>query len=108
MSPARPLGPKRGSRSITELSRTRSLACPFRSIPIRGRAAWAWCGHPWGAASNYRFIEEDDNGWRPQVAFFPQAFIPVGPANRGAPVTELFPVWLQKSLGDWTMFGGGG
>jgi hypothetical protein len=33
---------------------------------------------------------------------------PVGPANRGAPVTELFPIWLQKSLGPWTMFGGGG
>jgi hypothetical protein len=42
------------------------------------------------------------------VAFFPQVFIPVGPANRGAPVTELFPIWLQKSLGPWTMFGGGG
>jgi hypothetical protein len=22
--------------------------------------------------------------------------------------TELFPIWLQKSLGPWTMFGGGG
>jgi hypothetical protein len=63
---------------------------------------------PLGGGEKYRFLQEDDQGWRPQVAFFPQVFIPVGPANRGAPVTELFPLWLQKSQGDWTVFGGGG
>ena len=42
------------------------------------------------------------------MAFFPSVAIPVGPANRGAPVTELFPIWAQKSFGAWQMFGGGG
>ncbi len=42
------------------------------------------------------------------MAFFPQIFIPVGSDNRGASVTELFPIWLQKSFGAWTTFGGGG
>jgi hypothetical protein len=66
------------------------------------------CGRRLGGGVKYRFIEEDEDGWRPQVAFFPQVFIPVGPANRDAPVTELFPIWLQKSFAAWTMFGGGG
>ena len=63
---------------------------------------------PLGGGVKYRFVHEDEDGWRPQVAFFPQVFIPVGPANSGAPITGLFPIWLQKSFGDWTMFGGGG
>jgi hypothetical protein len=63
---------------------------------------------PLGGGVKYRFIEEDDDGWRPQVAFFPQIAIPVGAANRGAPVTELLPIWAQKSEGPWQMFGGGG
>jgi hypothetical protein len=79
---------------------------PLTPNPGPGGIGVVW--EPLGGGVKYRFIEEDDNGWRPQVAFFPQVFIPVGPANRGAPVTELFPIWLQKSLGPWTMFGGGG
>jgi hypothetical protein len=79
---------------------------PLTPNPGPGGMGVVWA--PLGGGIKYRFIEEDDNGWRPQVAFFPQVFIPVGPANRDAPVTELFPIWLQKSLGAWTMFGGGG
>jgi hypothetical protein len=63
---------------------------------------------PLGGGVKYRFLEEDDNGWRPQAAVFPQVFIPVGSAAHGTPVTELLPVWLQKSFGPWTTFGGGG
>jgi hypothetical protein len=79
---------------------------PLNPNPGPGGMGIVWA--PLGGGVKYRFIEEDENGWRPQVAFFPQVFIPVGPANRGAPVTELFPIWLQKSVGGWTMFGGGG
>jgi hypothetical protein len=63
---------------------------------------------PLGLGVKYRFIEDDEDGWRPQVAFFPSIAVPVGPANAGAPVTELLPIWMQKSFGDWTVFGGGG
>jgi hypothetical protein len=79
---------------------------PLNPNPGPGGIGVVW--EPLGGGVKYRFIEEDDNGWRPQIAFFPQIFIPVGPANRGAPVTELLPIWLQKSFGAWTMFGGGG
>jgi hypothetical protein len=59
----------------------------------------------------YRFLEEDANGWRPQVGVFPLVEIPTGNAHRslGAGTTRaFFPVWAQKSLGDWTTYGGGG
>jgi hypothetical protein len=90
--------------AFTDTQLTWSL--PFTPNPGSGGIGVVWA--PLGGGVKYRFIQEDDHGWRPQVAFFPQVFIPVGPANRGAPVTELLPIWMQKSFGDWTMFGGGG
>jgi hypothetical protein len=90
--------------AFTDTQLTWSL--PFTPNPGPGGIGVVWA--PLGGGVKYRFIQEDDHGWRPQVAFFPQVFIPVGPANRGAPVTELFPIWMQKSFGAWTMFGGGG
>ena len=59
----------------------------------------------------YRFVHEDDHGWRPQAGIFPLIELPTGNAdnNLGAGHTQLFiPVWVQKSLGDCTMYGGGG
>ena len=55
----------------------------------------------------YRFIEEDEDGWRPQVAFFPSIDIPLR-ASSGKNARQFFPVWAQKSFGAWTTFGGGG
>jgi len=75
------------------------------SIPLNSQSGAGRDGRGVGAVGRWRQISFY---WRPQVAFFPQIFIPVGPANRGAPVTELFPIYLQKSFGAWTMFGGGG
>jgi hypothetical protein len=59
----------------------------------------------------YRFIEEDKNGWRPQVGVFPQVELPTGDQNRGlgaGHVRVYLPLWVQKSSGDWTTYGGGG
>ncbi len=72
--------------------------------PLGMGVVWA----PLGVGVKYRFIQEDEDGWMPQVAFFPSVSIPVGPANAGAPVTELLPIWMQKTFGAWTVFGGGG
>jgi hypothetical protein len=61
--------------------------------------------------AKYRFVQEDDHGWRPQVGVFPLVELPTGEANRGlgAGRTRVFlPVWLQKSSGDWLTYGGGG
>jgi hypothetical protein len=81
-------------------------AFPLNPNPGLGGMGVVWA--PLGGGVKYRFIEEDEDGWRPQVAFFPQVSIPIGAAARGAPVTELLPIWMQKSFGAWTMFGGGG
>jgi hypothetical protein len=79
---------------------------PLNPNPGPGGLGVVWA--PLGGGVKYRFIEENENGWRPQVAFFPQVSIPVGPATSGAPVTELLPIWMQKRSGPWTVFGGGG
>ena len=59
----------------------------------------------------YRFIEEDKNGWRPQVGIFPITIVPTGAESRGlgsSHVSQFLPIWVQKSFGDWTTYGGGG
>ena len=57
----------------------------------------------------YRFWQET-NGW-PQIAVYPQVTVPTGDASRslgnGRPWYQL-PLWLQKSWGPWTTYGGGG
>jgi hypothetical protein len=57
----------------------------------------------------YRFIQEGD--YRPMVGTFPILHLPTGNENRGlgSGDAQLFlPVWLQKSWGPWTSYGGGG
>jgi hypothetical protein len=59
----------------------------------------------------YRFIEEEKDGWRPQVGIFPFLELPSGNQNKGlgaGHVRVFLPVWVQKSFGDWTTYGGGG
>jgi hypothetical protein len=59
--------------------------------------------------AKYRFIEET-NGL-PQVGIFPLLEVPTGSAqeNLGNGHLQAFlPVWLQKSWGTWTAYGGGG
>jgi hypothetical protein len=56
-----------------------------------------------------RFIEE--SAWRPMVGTFPQFEVPVGSASKGLGTGHLhvlIPLWLQKSFGPWTTYGGGG
>jgi hypothetical protein len=57
----------------------------------------------------YRFVHET-NGW-PQIAFYPAVFLPTGNAahglGNGRAIFRL-PLWLQKSWGPWTTYGGGG
>jgi len=57
----------------------------------------------------FRFVHET-NGW-PQIGIFPFAELPTGDGGRGLgngrPWFQL-PLWLQKSWGPWTTYGGGG
>ena len=59
--------------------------------------------------AKYRFIQET-NGW-PQVGVFPLLELPAGSArnNLGNGHSQAFlPLWLQKSWGSWTAYGGAG
>lgn len=56
-----------------------------------------------------RFIKETD--YIPQVGIFPMVELPTGDADKGLGNgrTQYFlPLWLQKSWGTWTTYGGGG
>jgi outer membrane putative beta-barrel porin/alpha-amylase len=57
----------------------------------------------------YRFFEETDH--LPQMGVFPLIELPTGNRKRGlgSGHTQAFlPLWLQKSFGAWTTYGGGG
>lgn len=57
----------------------------------------------------FRFIQETD--LRPQVGTFPQVELPTGSRERGlgeGRARVFFPLWVQKSWGPWTAYGGGG
>jgi hypothetical protein len=56
-----------------------------------------------------RFVQETDG--RPMVGAFPLLEVPTGSSRRGLGSGHLqvfLPVWLQKSRGTWTSYGGGG
>jgi hypothetical protein len=58
----------------------------------------------------WRFVHESDGGV-PQVGIFPIVELPTGDQDRGlgSGQTQVFlPVWIQKSYGPWTTYGGGG
>lgn len=59
--------------------------------------------------AKYRFIHETD--YLPQVALYPLVELPTGNRNEdlGNGKAQVFiPIWLQKSFGKWTTYGGGG
>lgn len=57
----------------------------------------------------YRFLQETSA--RPQVGIFPLLEVPTGDNNRGlgnGQAQIFLPVWLQKTWGRWSSYGGGG
>ena len=57
----------------------------------------------------YRFLHETDD--RPQLAVYPQIQAPTGRAGDGLGSDRwrvFLPLWIQKSFGPWTSYGGGG
>ncbi len=61
--------------------------------------------------AKYRFVHESESGWVPQVGTFPLVELPTGDAARGLGAGKaqvLVPLWLQKSFGPWTSYGGAG
>lgn len=66
----------------------------------------------WGAGDleasvKYRFYHNEEAGL--QIAAFPGITLPTASNGMGAGhVTALLPIWAQKDLGNWSLFGGGG
>jgi hypothetical protein len=59
--------------------------------------------------AKYRFVQETRN--RPQIGTFPLIQAPSGNASRGlgnGGISAKLPLWVQKSWGKWTSYGGGG
>lgn len=57
----------------------------------------------------YRFVQETKT--RPQIGTFPLVEAPTGDASRSlgtGSVDWYLPIWIQKSWGAWTTYGGGG
>ena len=57
----------------------------------------------------YRFIQETDSF--PMVGIFPLVELPSGDADRGlgnGKAQAFFPLWVQKTFGKWSTYGGGG
>jgi hypothetical protein len=58
-------------------------------------------------AAKYKFIHQDDFGV--DVAFFPRVFLPAGSGEVGdRHASLLLPIWIGRSWGNWSSFGGGG
>jgi len=59
----------------------------------------------------YRLVDENKSDWRPMLGVYPLFELPTGGVDRGLGagyVRAYFPLWIQKSFGDWTTYGGGG
>lgn len=77
-------------------------------------AAYATPGPEYGIGdielgAKYRFLGE--NHIRPQIGVFPMLEVPSGDSRRGlgnGQVWARLPVWIQKSYGPWTTYGGVG
>jgi hypothetical protein len=57
----------------------------------------------------FRFVQETDT--LPMVGTFPLVLVPTGDKDKGlgSGETQVFlPLWIQKSWGPWTTYGGGG
>jgi hypothetical protein len=89
-------------------------AAPNLQLHVVVPATYVTPGRTWGlgdieVGAKYRFIGETDT--RPQVGIFPQVELPSGNSRRGLGNPSLWarlPVWVQKSRGPWTTYGGVG
>ena len=76
-------------------------------VPKVGSSQYGYGDTEFG--SKFRFVHEGD--YAPQIGVFPLLEIPTGSASRGlgnGKAQLYLPLWLQKSFGPWTSYGGAG
>lgn len=84
------------------------LMVPFARSEPNGEASQSGLGDT-EVGVKYRFIQETET--TPQVGIFPMAELDTGDADKGLGNGKTWwrlPVWIQKSWGEWTTYGGGG
>lgn len=60
-------------------------------------------------AAKYEFLHQRDGSALPDVSVFPRVFVPAGGHRFGTGrVGLLLPLWLERDVGKWSVFGGGG
>ena len=77
------------------------------SVPVQGPAAFGMGDTEVGV--KYRFVHETNH--RPEFGIFPFAELPTGSAAAGlgnGSAWYRLPLWVQKSFGPWTTYGGAG
>ncbi len=84
------------------------IIAPFAYVlPAEGTGRYGYGDTELGV--KYRFIQETE--LRPMVGTFPLIEVPTGDSKNGlgSGKTQVFlPLWLQKSIGEWQTYGGGG
>ena len=84
------------------------LIAPLAYTAPRGGAAHFGYGDT-EVGAKFRFVQETDR--MPQIGVFPMLEIPTGSHRNGlgnGSPQGFLPVWLQKSWGKWTAYGGAG
>ncbi|WP_340316406.1 hypothetical protein [Rhizorhabdus argentea] len=68
---------------------------------------WSWGAGDVEMSAKYRFFYDESDGL--SIAAFPGMTLPTGSNGMSAhKVTALLPIWAQKNMGRWAIFGGGG
>jgi hypothetical protein len=68
---------------------------------------WRWGVADIEASVKYQFYRDDDAGF--SAAVFPGITLPTGSNGMSArEVSAFLPIWVQKDIGPWSVFGGGG
>ena len=59
--------------------------------------------------AKYRFVHQSKGSWLPDIGLFPKLELPTANQRFGSGrVGVSIPVWGQKDIGKWSLFGGGG
>lgn len=94
--------------ALPDLQLSASLPANF-DAPDRRHATWGISEAELGV--KYRFMHEDGEGLRPQISFYPSVEFAIGRSGPGIDDGGMrisLPLWAQKDMGVWSVFGGGG